>query len=158
MRLILLFTLLVCPLISFAQNCDDVPEHNLQIVKLAKSKMRKRVGRGECWDLAQYVLDKTESKWDGLYKYGRRINRQRECIMPGDIIQFERVKVRYQNGRYTVTESMAHHTAIVYDVSNQNEIRLIHQNTAETGRRVGISSLNFEHVISGRMKIYRPVR
>lgn len=150
------FLFLLLPFGSFSQDCQDVPEHNQAIVQLAKRKIRRKVGRGECWDLAQYVLDETNSKWDGYEVYGRLINRKRECLYPGDIIQFERIKIKYKEGSMTYTENMRHHTAIVYEVKDKNEIYILHQNTGEHGRRVGKSRLRFDTVTSGKMMIYRP--
>ena len=152
--LIILFVSFSC--LSF-NTCDDVPVINQEIVKLAKKKMRKKVGRGECWDLAKYVLDATDAKWNGYDEYGKRYNYKKQCVFPGDIIQFERVKIRYKIGNTTYYESMKHHTAIVYEVISDNEITILHQNTGEHGRKVGKSTLRFDTVRSGKMMFYRPV-
>lgn len=141
----------------FAQKCIDVPALNLKIIQLTKAKVKKKVGRGECWDLAQYVLDETEAEWDHFEMYGRLVDPKKECIYPGDIIQFEKVKLKWQDGKYTYKESMMHHTAIVLDVVNKNEVRIAHQNTADFGKKVGISTLLFDRIVSGELLIYRPV-
>lgn len=155
-RLIVVFFL--SAFMAYGQDCGEVPTHGQKIAQLAKKKLRKKVGRGECWDLAQYVLNETNSDWDGYEVYGRKFNRKKECIFPGDIIQFDKVKIKYTEGNITYMESMKHHTAVVYKVINKNEIVILHQNTAEFGRKVGKSTLRFDTVTSGKMIFYRPVK
>ena len=148
---------LFCSFQGLAQSeCDGTPALNQKIVKLAKAKHKKKVGRGECWDLAQYVLDATGAEWDGFEVYGRLIYPSNECIYPGDVIQFEKIKIEYQVGNMTYSESMRHHTAIVYKVIDSNEVILLHQNTAEHGRKVGQSNLMFDSITSGKLFVYRP--
>lgn len=135
--------------------CDEVDSLNLKVVELAKSKMGKKVYRGECWDLAKYVLDETGSKWDGLYEYGKLLPKG-ACLMPGDIIQFKNVNIQYMKGRTKYTEMMTQHTAIIYEVKSDDTVVLIHQNTGYTGRKVGTSELVFSSIVKGSYKIYRP--
>src|SRR5688572_15897370 len=33
-------------------NCDTVPELNQKVIDFVKTKLNKKVGEGECWDLA----------------------------------------------------------------------------------------------------------
>jgi hypothetical protein len=158
MKQFILLGFLFISLLSFGQKCGNTPEHNQEIVELAKKKIKKKVGTGECWDLAQYVLDETSSEWDHFEVYGRLINPKRECIYPGDIIQFEKVKLKWKDGKFTYTESMMHHTAVVMKVVNKNEVVIAHQNTAQTGKKVGESELFFDRITSGKYLIYRPTR
>ena len=139
-----------------AQNCADIPVLNAQIVQLTKGKLKKKVDRGECWDLAKYVLDEVGASWDGFERYGRLINREKECIYPGDIMQFEKIKIEWSEDNMRYKESMYHHTAIVMKVVNKNELIIAHQNTAEHGKRVGESEFKFDRVKSGKLLIYRP--
>jgi len=74
------------------QECNNIPELNQKIIKFVDSKMGKKVGRGECWDLAADALKLVGAKWDGNYKFGIKINPKEECVFPGDIIQFEGVR------------------------------------------------------------------
>jgi hypothetical protein len=154
----ILIIVLLCSYTGYSQqDCGDTPELNKRIAALAKSKLKKKVGRGECWDLAQYVLDETEAEWDEFEVYGRLIDPKKECVYPGDIIQFEKIKIKYTKGDDTFMESMYHHTAIVYEVINENEVTVLHQNTADFGKKVGNSPLNFTTITSGELFIYRPV-
>lgn len=139
---------------SFGQ-CDSIPALNKEIILYTTSKMNKKVGTGECWDLAKFALDNVGAKWDGDYKYGRLLDKN-ECIYPGDIIQFEKIKIKYKKGNQTFTEAMPHHTAIIYKTVSQDEFILAHQNTAYSGKKVGTSTLTLSTIISGKYYIYRP--
>jgi len=141
--------------LSVSAQCDSISEINFQIVELAKKKLGKKVGRGECWDLAKSVLDETGANWDGKYEFGRTLKKG-ECIMPGDIIQFEKLKTETLNNGVKSTEMFPHHTAIVYEVKSADEIVLVHQNTGYTGKKVGTSVFRFSAITTGRYIIYRP--
>jgi hypothetical protein len=151
--------LLIILMFSFdaSSQCDTVNHVNKKIVELAGAKMGKKVLRGECWDLAKYVLEETNCDWDGLYEYGALL-KSNDCVMPGDIIQFKNVRLKYKVGEVTFTELMTHHTAIVYEVKGEGDYVLIHQNTGRTGRKVGTSDFNVSDMIKGSIKIYRPVK
>lgn len=136
--------------------CDSISSLNQKILNLAKQKIGKKIDRGECWDLANYVLTETNAEWDGLYEYGRLLSKD-ECIMPGDIIQFKNVKVVTKIKNVTQTQSMVHHTAMIYQVYSKTEVSILEQNTAEFGRKIGESKLDFSKIVKGTYKIYRPV-
>src|SRR4051812_31109665 len=72
--------------------CDKIPELNQQMLDFVKSQMNKKVGRGECWDLAAQGLNKIGANWDKDYGFGKEIDIKKECVFPGDIFQFEGVK------------------------------------------------------------------
>ena len=77
------FFLLTFLITSYAfSQCDSVNVLNGKIVSLAVQKEGKKVLRGECWDLAKYVLDENNCKWDGLYNYGEELSKS-ACVMPG---------------------------------------------------------------------------
>lgn len=152
LQLILLFFVLG---LNGLSQCDSIPALNKAVLQFATSNLKKKVGRGECWDLAKFALDNAGANWDGMYVYGRKLEKA-ECILPGDIIQFEKIKIKYKKGSQTFVESMAHHTAIVMNVITQDEITLIHQNTEYSGKKVGTSNLKFSTIISGKYFIYRP--
>jgi hypothetical protein len=132
------------------------PELNKKIIKYVNSVIGKQVDRGECWDLANQALNQNNAKWNGEYVYGKPIDPEKDEVFPGDIIQFEKVKVKYTKGNTITTETMGHHTAIVYKVYKKGKYQLAHQNTGFSGRKVGLSDLELENVIKGKMKFYRP--
>lgn len=140
---------------SALAQCDTITELNQNVLNYAKSKLGKKVDRGECWDLAKFALDEAGATWDGMYKYGRKLSKT-ECLMPGDIIQFENVVVEFKDGDLTYKEAMQHHTSIISRVYDQDHVELIHQNTAYSGRKVGTSDLKFSNIKKGKYTIYRP--
>jgi len=156
--LILIFIILLYPVAAQ----DRIPPVNRSILEYVNTVIGEQVGRGECWDLADEALKKAHAKFDRssektLYIFGRRYSPSKEKILPGDIIQFYNVVVRYQKANMIITENLTHHTAIVYAVNNDNEITLAHQNTNYTGKKVGLSKLNLEHVQKGKLYFYHPI-
>lgn len=141
----------------YPQNIDRLPPLNLRIVQYVESVIGTRVDRGECWDLARQALDRSGAAWDGSYGFGKVVKHRKEEVLPGDIVRFEKVVVRYTEGLTTCTENYHHHTAIVYRVKGRGRFELAHQNTGFSGEKVGISPLNLDHVIGGKISFYRPV-
>lgn len=153
----ILFILFLIPFTLTAQkNCGDTPELNRKIVKLANTKLKKKVGTGECWDLIQFVLDDTDAEWDKYEVYGKVINHEKKCIYAGDIIQFEGVELEWTEGNMTYTETMGHHVAIVDEVLDDNTLVLIHQNTGQHGRKVGKTTFRLDAMTQGEIVVYRP--
>lgn len=146
------------PLNNISNDCDSIPELNNRVLDFVKSKIKKKVGRGECWDLAAEALDLIGAKWNGKYIYGREVFYEKECVFPGDIIQFEGVKIQYEKDGVTYKEKMAHHTAIVYEVKSKGSFILAHQNTGFSGKKVGLSPLDLQNITKGKIKIYRPFK
>jgi hypothetical protein len=137
---------------------SKIPELNKEIIKYVDSVIGKKVERGECWDLANQALIKVGADWDREYKYGKKIDPRIDKVYPGDLIQFEKVTVKYTQGNATYTEIMEHHTAIVYKVIEKGVYELAHQNTEFSGRKVGISKLDINTVVHGKMYFYRPTK
>ena len=153
--------LFVCSVVSaqeFAAPCKDVPALNQAIVDALKPFIGKKIARGECWDAAEMALNKVNADWDGLYVFGREIDITKECIQPGDIVQFDKVEmeVKTENGSYS--ESFYQHTAIVYKVNGAGDLQLIHQNTGQFGRKMGVTDFNLANKTKGTMTFYRPVK
>ncbi len=141
-----------------SSQCETIPELNQKIIELVRQQIGKTVGRGECWDLAALVLNQNGAKWDGRFTFGRKVDSKNECIFPGDIIQFEGVKIRYTKGRTVYTVTMDHHTAVIQEVKAKGIFVLAHQNTGNSGRKVGLSDLDLKTIIKGKYQIYRPAR
>ena len=144
-----LITLLVIVTLFISANSafgQELPPLNKKIIDYVTTVIGKKVDRGECWDLANRALTDNNADWDGEYKYGRRIDPKKDIVMPGDIIQFENVKVVYKKDNTTTTEMMPHHTAIVYKVISTGVYELAHQNTGFSGRKVGLSEFNLENM------------
>lgn len=137
--------------------CDTIPSLNQKIVEYAKVNLKKKVGRGECWDLAAGALNTHNAKWDGRYKYGTPVDFKNDCLYPGDIIQFERVVIETRDANGYFRLEMPHHTAVVYEVHNKNSITIAHQNYNNV-RKVILTEVQFSNVKSGKVMIYRPVK
>jgi len=143
---------------AFDADCDAIPELNQGIIDFVKPRIKKKVGRGECWDLANEALLSIGATWDGRYEFGRLVDYKTECVFPGDIMQFENVKAVYKTGSRTDYQEFPHHTAIIYEVKGPGKFVLAHQNTAFSGKKVGLSELDLANVVKGHYKIYRPVK
>lgn len=161
----LLATVLSCPYAAPPgglpvphNGCDSIPALNQKIIGFVTARVGATVGRGECWDLAAEALNSLNAEWDKKYRFGREIDFRDECVYPGDIIQFEKVKVKYREGNRQYEETMYHHTAIIREVKGKGLYILAHQNTAFSGRKVGLSDLDLKNITKGKFKIYRPVK
>ncbi len=137
---------------------DSLPELNQKIIAFVDSKMKKKVGRGECWDLAAQALNTAGATWNGKLKFGRLLDLKTETILPGDIVQFEGVKIKFEKEGAKYKQILNHHTGIIYSVKGQRQFEMANQNTAQHGRKVGLSFIDLEQVTSGRYYIYRPER
>jgi hypothetical protein len=138
--------------------CDSIPELNKMIIDFVKTRLNKKVGKGECWDLAAEALNSAGAKWNGQYVYGSVVHYQSDCVYPGDIMQFKGVRIKYQVNNRIYDETMDQHTAIIYEVKGKGDYILAHQNTAFSGRKVGLSELKLENITRGKFTIYRPVK
>lgn len=118
--------------------------------------MGKKVGHGECWDLAAEALNSAHAQWDGFYGFGTKV--QPTEALPGDIIQFEGVQVEVRSPDSIRRESYGHHTAIVTAVLAPGVFTIAHQNAGPGGRKVNETELALSNVITGTLTFYRPVR
>ena len=142
---------------------ESIPDINKRIINYVSTVMGTTVGRGECWDLADKALafagarfDKTSKKT--IYIYGERYKPHQDIIIPGDLIQFENVTVSYKDGNMIFTENYGHHTAIVYQINNDQSLRLAHQNTSFAGKKVTLSDLDLDDIQRGNLYFYHPLR
>src|SRR5664279_3849155 len=75
-------------------SCDTIPVLNKSIITFVKTKIGKKVGKGEFWDVAAEALNFAGAKWDGQYKFGKEVNYKKDCVFPGDIMQFEGITLK----------------------------------------------------------------
>lgn len=144
--------------ISQALSCDDIPELNKQIIDFVNANMNRKVGRGECWDLAAQALNAYDARWDKRFRYGQEVDPKKDCIYPGDMMQFENIELEYTQGKKHFKEKMAQHTAIIYEIKGTGDFVLADQNTSIHGRKVGLSPMNLKNITKGKYWIYRPVK
>lgn len=149
-----------------------------QVVNFAIDRMGQRLGRGECFDLADQALRNAGAKSaadfgtvveNADYVWGNQVNLSN--VQPGDIIQFR--NYRYDRTIDTETrtdtdfQERPHHTAIVERVGADGAITVLEQNAPE-GDPVRRSQLFFSTVttssggrtttitLHGRFRFYRP--
>ncbi len=135
---------------------DSLPAVNQRVVAFVRERMGQQVGRGECWDLAAAALNAANARWDGDYGFGRKVDPQREPVLPGDIVQFEGVEFEWEEGLDIHTVRMPHHTAVVLEVTGTGVFVIAQQNTQETGRRTGTGDLWLSRRTKGRLVFHRP--
>lgn len=125
-----------------------LPEVNQKVVEYCNQKMGKKVDRGECWDLARFALDYAGANWEAPYDFGKKVDYKKDALLAGDIIQFE--KVEFSDGF-----SAYQHTAIVYEVIDENKIVIVHQNFNNV-RKVSTLELDLSKLTKGKLEFFRP--
>lgn len=143
------------PTVYLTDPCTEVPSLNQRIHIYVRSSIGKRIGRGECWDLAAQALNSVKAMWDGRYGFGKKVDYRSECIFPGDILQFSKVVFESVSGNQTRREEMMHHTAIIYEVLGHGHYVIAHQN-ANGVRRVTYTEISMNDLKKGTITFYRP--
>lgn len=139
------------------QPCEFTPLVNQEVLNFVKLHLNKKVGRGECWDLAAEALDKSGADWDHAFSFGKKINyRANECLSPGDIIQFKNVKLSYKQNNSVYSEAYKKHTAIIYEIKADGSLIIAQQNTSDHGRKVSLDPFDLKNLQSGTVEFFRP--
>ena len=141
---------------DYQESSNNLPEVNKKVLEYVETVLGTKVDRGECWDLAANALDYANADWDGMYKFGEEYDTKETKILPGDIIQFKNVIAEYSVGDAIYTEKFMHHTAIVYNVYENNLLEIAHQNTGLKDNRVVITDFNPDWIKSGNITYFRP--
>lgn len=150
-------------ILFFVLPTGEAPKLNKKVVSYVDKVIGKKVDRGECWDLAAAALDHAGAYLDRssqktIYVFGKKLNPKKDKIFPGDIIQLENVKLEYTKGNMIYTETMGHHTAIIYQLLDEGHYKIAHQNTSFSGKKVGVSELNLNTIKKGKIIFYRPLK
>ena len=137
-----------------------------QIVKFVKDNFGKKVGTGECADLANHALQSVGAKTsadygvsgpDKDYIWGKLVTRY-EDVQPGDVIQFRNVqtvtKIVTGTQTRTITGVYAHHTAIVTENLGAGKFKGLQQATSK--KLVHDFEINMGDKTQGEIWIYRP--
>lgn len=122
-----------------------------KVVNFAADNIGKRVGRGECWDLADQALRAAGAEPPRGYTFGDRIPLNE--IQPGDILQF--TSARFDDPGYWTIMGMPNHTAVVHAVGDTRAF-ILQQNFGGQ-RHVTPYDLNLNNLTSGRLEAFRPV-
>ena len=141
--------------------CASAPDNvskdlNSSIINEVKALMGEKVGRGECWDLPQYILDKLGASWNRPFTFGRKLKKS-EPYKSGDIIQFNNVIIKWTSGNRSGTSyiGMPDHTAVIWEVENNFKFKVAQQNFNNI-RKVGIGDVDLTYRVSGSYQVYRP--
>jgi hypothetical protein len=150
-----------------------------QVVSFAKGRISKKVGSGECYDLADRALrnagaksapDYGETTPTADYVWGREVSLA--DVRPGDIIQFRNYRfdrrVDRSDGSYTTKfQERPHHTAIV-ETTGENGMMTVLEQNAPPGSPVQRTQLYFANssineggtkttvTVQGQIRFYRP--
>ena len=154
-RILILVALTFTACRVFGQS-DSLPPVNRRVVAFVQEHVGSRVGRGECWDLAAEVLNAAGAQWDGDHRFGREVFPGRGSVLPGDIVQFEKVEFQWEEGLESHSIRMQHHTAVVMEVRAKGSYVIAQQNTQETGRKTGLADLVLARRKKGSIRFFRP--
>jgi hypothetical protein len=133
---------------------------NQRVVRFARAHLGRQVGDGECWTLADQALRfagarRPGRRGYGTYVFGRRI--PATGLLPGDILQMERVRFEHRGaGGRRSWQEFGHHTAIVVQVRG-TELTILHQNF-NGSRAVQRTTIDLDDRVRGSVVFYRPQR
>ena len=151
MKNLIKYYLLFVAFTHCAQAQDSSKYLGNKIVWFAEYHFGKKVDRGECWDLAAGALNYANASWKVPYEFGTKIELKKYDLLPGDILQFNKVKIKYPN----TTIYFPLHTAIVYKARGK-QITLIHQNY-NNKKSVDTLSVDLNRLTQGKIQAYRPI-
>lgn len=121
------------------------------VVNFAADNIGRRIGRGECWDLADQALRAAGAEPPKGYTFGTPV--PLDEIQPGDILQF--TAARFDEPGYWTIMGMPNHTAVVHAVGDTRAFIL--QQNFDGKRYVTTYDLNLNNLTSGRLEAFRPV-
>lgn len=128
-----------------------ISEIQREVVNFAADNIGKRIGRGECWDLADQALRAAGAEPPKGYTFGDRIPLNE--IQPGDILQF--TSARFDEPGYWTIMGMPNHTAVVHAVGDTRAFIL--QQNFDGKRYVTTYDLNLNNQTSGQIEAFRPI-
>ena len=148
MKHLIIFLLLFASLSNINAQTETVAK---KIVAYCDANKGKKVGKGECWDLAKEALNSAGATWTPPYVFGKELGKK-EQLQAGDILQFEKVKIEYPNGSW---KELPHHTAVVHSVVEGTKLMMAEQN-ANGKRFVIVSEIDLSYITKGKYTAYRP--
>lgn len=120
-----------------------------KVVEYCKNHFGKKVGTGECWDLANEALNYAGAKWEAPLNFGELT----KDMKPGYILQFTDVKFKGTN----YSASFPQHTAIVSKYKTKGNLLTIYQQNYNNKRKVDTLTLNLNDLVSGKIESFRPI-
>lgn len=153
------------PEMTTAQLIEAQEAFGDSVASWCEKNMSRMVGNGECWTLAQQGIDQgtqgaamsPQGYTHGALIYaqdGPNVTVNRDSIRRGDIIQYDRVELRTNNGISTLGDP--DHTAVVTDARGPHDVDVIHQNVG------GVKRVQAQHQVltqanKGTIKVFRVV-
>lgn len=135
---------------------DSLPLLNQALLNYVDAHRNKKVGNGECADLVVKGLQAIGAQLPRRpYVWGAVVDSFQTAALPGDILQFKNVVLRYAGNGGEVKETMQLHTAIIYEVKAPGVYVLAHQNVNGV-RRLVFTDLDLRHLKKGLIRCYRP--
>ena len=128
-----------------------ISEVQREVINFAADNIGKKIGRGECWDLADQALRAAGAEPPKGYSFGDRIPLNE--IQPGDILQF--TSARFDDPGYWTIMGTPNHTAVVHAVGDTRAFIL--QQNFDGKRYVTTYDLNLNNQTSGQIEAFRPV-
>ena len=128
-----------------------ISELQREVVNFAADNIGKKIGRGECWDLADQALRAAGAEPPRGYTFGTRVPLNE--IQPGDILQF--TTARFDEPGYWTIMGEPNHTAVVHAVGDTRAFIL--QQNFDGKRHVTTFDLNLDNLTSGTLEAFRPV-
>lgn len=122
----------------------NTPAANARVIAWVRARQGKKIGRGECWDLADQAIDGLGLARPGTSEWGKLLPKG-AAYFPGDVIQW----FKAESGRL--------HTAVIDGSTAPGHVRVLHQNWAsgqERGRKVGPGRYAPKDLAKAR--VYRP--
>ncbi len=138
-------------IIILAQFSGSAQTVNEKVIAFVNTNMGKKVGTGQCWDLASAALNYAGAKWTSPWEFGTKVNYASQTVTPGDIIHFKKVKYKHGNfiGEYP------EHTAIIYKVLKKGEWQIAEQNN-NARLFVIVSDFYLAWKTKGTIEIFHP--
>jgi len=141
----LIFIPLIFGSVFFAGDSKTVAD---KIIEFSMKNLNKKVGTGECWDLASEALNNANADWSSPFNFGTKVDINK--AQRADILQFTDIKIEFEFG----SMSFPQHTAIVYK-ANKKLITLLHQNF-NNKRAVDTITINLRDIKNGKIEAFRP--
>lgn len=127
-----------------------ITELQRDVVNFAADNIGRKIGRGECWDLADQALRAAGAAPPKGYTFGTPV--PLDEIQPGDILQF--TAARFDEPGYWTIMGMPNHTAVVHAVGD-TRVFILQQNF-DGKRYVTTYDLNLNNLTAGQLEAFRP--
>lgn len=133
------------------ENRRRAVELPLKLVAFCKSNLRKQVGNGECWTLADEAFKSCGLKRpEGESRiWGRLLDLKEEKMEAGDIVEYR--SARFSDGSHTGPN----HTAVVIKGGQRGKATIAEQNWGGN-KTVREAAFDVGNLIEGEVMVYRP--